>query len=48
MGNRRRSSNLRWRKREASGPLGVILILYIYLHKKSKVQALLVNAKIVN
>lgn len=35
MENSRRSSNLRCRKREARSPLGVILILYVYLHKKS-------------
>jgi len=36
MGYWRRSANLRWRKREARGPLGEIFILNIYPYKKDR------------
>src|SRR5215831_7353638 len=36
MGYWRRSANLRWRKREARGPLGEIFILDIYPYKKDR------------
>ena len=36
MGYWRRSANLRWRKREARGPLSEIFILNIYPYKKDR------------